>query len=113
MKLTKILFIITISLVKISSVGAFTQRDLNEYNLYKTEYDFTIHRLKTLKRTVENYNQKRAQAQKNGDEVTLKRYLAKLEDAKFQRYELTQHLADVNDELDSFDELSESSIAQN
>lgn len=113
MKITKIFLILAIFFVNIHSVGAFNQRDLNEFNLYKTEYDFTIHRLKTLNRTVENYNQKRAQAQKNGDEVSLKRYLAKLEDAKYQRYELTEHLADVNDELDSFDELRESSIAQN
>ena len=112
MKLTKILLIIAISFVKINSVGAFTQRDLNEYNLYKAEYSFTIQKLKTLQKNVEIYSQKKFIAEENGDEVSLKRYLAKLEDAKFQKYAWTEHLADINDELDSFDELTESSLAK-
>ena len=112
MKLAKVLLIITIILVNTESVGAFTQRDLNEYNLYKTEYSLTIQRLKTLKKTVALYNQKKALAEQIGDNVSSKRYIAKLEDAKFQKYELTEYLADVSDELDCFDELTESSIAK-
>lgn len=103
MKITKLLLIITLTFISMNSASAFTQKELNEYNLYKTQYKLTLKKLKVLKKNAKNYKQKARLAKKQGKKAAFKRYIAKLDDASFQRELHIDDLDELSLRIDEFD----------
>jgi hypothetical protein len=109
-KITKLLLIIGIALVSTNSVSAFTQKNLNQYNNFKSQYLLTKRKLTILKKNVKAYKNKAQLAHNNGDKAAFSLYMAKLDDASFQRESRRDDIEYLLSEIESFDEIEDTHL---
>ena len=106
-KLKNLIFMTIVALLSTGTASAFSTREYNEYQTFKTEYQSARKRLRVLSKTVKTYKNKHEIASSNNDSISQKRYIAKLNDAIQQRHMLREYLSDLRDEIESFDEFED------
>jgi hypothetical protein len=108
--LTKLSLIIILAVSSFHSASAFTQKQLNEYNNFKTEYLLTKKRLMVLKQNFKVYKTKAQKARAEGNKAAFELYMAKLDDASFQKEVILDDLEYLSLEIESFDEIEDTSL---
>lgn len=108
--LTKLSLIIILAVSSFNSASAFTQKELNQYNFFKSQYKLTKRRLTVLKKNVKAYRAKAQTAKEQNNKAAFGLYTAKLDDASFQRELILDDLEYLSYEVDSFDEIEDTNL---